>query len=333
MPPLVCEWPWADYVFQPFPVLSSSKHTPSQVGRVEFAHVLHPNARDHGIPWRWLLRAAIVKLASLYVDVPEFVFAEIYEKRHISAFKSIQQDSVTWTHLSSSLHQLEKHNIPVSHARAALGLADSVNPYPVIIVWDCPTSELADIDGSAVVVEVVAQNENNGDIVLALQWNHSVMSPAAAHMFAKQILALFDVAVADPSRTASALDLDPVLTSIVEANYDPEEACCATDWLVRNAIERPDAIAHELYPSLTSPPYLLTYAHLNNMANKLAHWLRSNGLQLEDRVALCHSRDLQFYVAHAAIFKSGGCYVSVRAYIHSHHVIHVLHRPDRSRTS
>ncbi|KAF9649477.1 hypothetical protein BDM02DRAFT_3230298 [Thelephora ganbajun] len=127
----------------------------------------------------------------------------------------------------------------------------------------------------------------------------------------KQTLALFDVAAADPSRIASTLELDSTLTSIIEADYNPEEACCTTDWLVRNATERPDAIAHEIYSNLSSPPYLLTYAELNNMANKLAHWLRSNGLQLEDRVALCRSRDLQFYVAQAAIFKSGGCYVSI----------------------
>ena len=284
-----------------------------------------------------MLRGVIVKLTSLYVDVPEFVFAEIYGKQPISSFKAttaaIQQDSVTWADLSSSLHQLERHNISVSHARAALGLADSVNPYPVVVVWDCPTTELAEVDGSAVIVEVVTQNENNGNIVLALRWNHSMISPDAAHAFAKQTLALFDVAVADPSRTASALDLDPVLTSIIEANYDPEEAYCATDWLVRNATERPDAIAHELHQNLTSPPYLLTYADLNNMANKLARWLLSNGLGFEDRVALCRSRDLQFYVAHAAVFKSGGCYVPVRAYIRPHHVIRVLPHPDRSRTS
>jgi non-ribosomal peptide synthetase component F len=131
----------------------------------------------------------------------------------------------------------------------------------------------------------------------------------------KQILALFDIAAADPSRIATSFGLDPALTSIIEANYDPDEACCATDWLARNAAERPDAIAHEIYPNLSSPPCFLTYAELNIMANKLAHWLRSNGLQLEDRVALCRSRDLQFYVAQAAIFKSGGCYVSVRVYL------------------
>ena len=321
MPPSANEWPWTDYIFCPFPVLSSSKNALSQVGRIRFAHELHPNTSDHGIPWRHLLRAAIVKLTSLYVDAPEFVFAEIHREQPISAFKAttavIQQDSVTWADLSSSLHDLERRRIPVSRAREALGLADSVNPYPVVVVWDNLIPEPADVDGTAVVVEVGTQNENDGGIVVTLRWDHSIFSPDAAHIFAKQILALLDVAAADPFRTTSTLELDRPLLSIIEADYNPEEAYCATNWLVRNATERPDAIAHEIYPNLSSPPRLLTYAELNNMANKLAHWLRSNGLEFEDRVALCRSRDLQFYVAQAAIFKSGGCYVSVRVFIGS----------------
>lgn len=329
MSPPVHEWPWTDYTFHPFPVLSSSRHTSSQVGRIEFTHQLHPNTRDHRVPWRQLLWAAIVKLTSLYVDVPEFVFAEIDGKQPISAFKAItaaiQQDSVTWADLSSLLYELERRYIPVSHARASLGLADSVHPYPLIVVWDSPTPEIVDVDGSAVVVEVLTRNENNGNIFVALRWDPSILSPEAANVFMKQTLALFDAAAADPSRIASSSDLDPALTSIIEANYDPGEACCATDWLVRIATERPDAIGHEIYPNLSSPPRLLTHAELNNMANKLARWLRSNGLQLEDRVALCRSRDLQFYVAQAAIFKSGGCYVPVRVYFSPCRVFYVSH--------
>ena len=307
---------WPDYTFHPFPTLSSSRHTDSQVGRIELTCPLHPNIRDHGVPFRQLLLAVIVKLTSLYVDVPEFVFAETHGREPISAFKvttaAVQQDSVTWADLSSSLHELERRHIPIPRARSALGLADPVNPYSIVIVWDSIASEHADLDGSAVAVQVEAHNGDCGSITIALRWDHSIMSADAALIFAKQILSLFDVAAADPSRTASTLELDPLLTSIIEADYNPEEASCATDWLVRNAVERPDAVAHEIYPNLSSPPRLVSYSELNTMANKLASWLRANGLNFEDRVALCRSRDLWFYVAHAAIFKSGGCYVSVR---------------------
>ena len=319
MSPSICEWPWTDYIFHPFPVISSSKYTP-QVGHIEPTHTLHlDDTRHHSVPWRQLLSAAIVKLISLYVDAPEFVFAEICEEQPISAFKAntaaIQQDSITWADLASSLNDLRRHRVSVSCARAALKLADTTNPYPVVVVWDPRTPELVDVDDSAVVVKINTQNEKNGDVVVGVGWNCSALSPDAAQILLKQILSLFNIAAADPSRTASTLGLDRTLTSVIQANFDPEEACCATDWLVRSAIERPDAISHEIYSNLSSPPRLLTYSELNTMANKLAHWLRSSGLKSEDRVALCRSRDLQFYVAQAGIFKSGGCYVPVRAYI------------------
>jgi non-ribosomal peptide synthetase component F len=105
-----------------------------------------------------------------------------------------------------------------------------------------------------------------------------------------KILALFGAAAAGLSRIAPSFGLNPALSSVIEANYDLDEACRATDWLARDAAERPDVIAHEICPNLSSPPCFLTYAELNIMANKLAPWLRSNGLQLEDRVALCRSR-------------------------------------------
>ena len=334
MSPPVCEWPWIDYIFHAFPILSPSKHTHSPVDRIEFTHTLHPDIRDHDVKRRQLFWAAIVKLTSLYVNAPEFVFAEIHGNQPISAFKvntaAIQQDSPTWADLASSLEDIERCRVPVSRARAALELANSVNPYPVIVVWGNPSPEPGDIDGSAVVLEIGTQNEKNEDLAIAVRWDDSILSSDAAQTFVKQTLALFDVAAADPLRTASTVDLDPALTSIIEANYDPDEACCATDWLVQNAVQRPDAIAHEIYPDLSAPPCLLTYAELNNMANKLAHWLRSNGLQLEDRVALCRSRDLQFYVAQAAILKSGGCYVPVRAHTCPHHLFHISLHLDRS---
>jgi len=229
-----------------------------QVGRVEFTHALHPNLHNHRIPWQHLLWAAIAKLTSLYVDAPEFIFAEIHGKQPISIFKAItakiQQDSASWANLSSALRDLKRHRIPVSGARTALNLAESVNPYPVVVIWEKLTPELVDIDGAAVVVEVDTQNEDGGNIVVALRWNHSSLSPDAARVFAKQVLALFDVAATDPSQTASTLGLDLTLNSIIEANYDPGEACRATDWLVRNAAEHRTLLLMKSTPAFLPLP-------------------------------------------------------------------------------
>ena len=71
-----------------------------------------------------------------HIPLPEFIFAEIHGKQPISIFKAItakvQQRSASWADLSSALRDLKKHRIPVSAARAALNLADSVNLYPLL---------------------------------------------------------------------------------------------------------------------------------------------------------------------------------------------------------
>jgi amino acid adenylation domain-containing protein len=65
----------------------------------------------------------------------------------------------------------------------------------------------------------------------------------------------------------------------------------------------PDAVAlvHELQR--------LTYAELNQRANRLAHHLCALGVQPDDRVALCLHRGLDMVVALLGILKAGGAYV------------------------
>ncbi|GAW01410.1 peptide synthetase [Lentinula edodes] len=107
------------------------------------------------------------------------------------------------------------------------------------------------------------------------------------------------------------MDLPIHVSSALEAPYDPDEAELTCSWLTRNASLRPDAIAHEIYSSVNSVPEMLTYASLNGQSNRLARWLVSRGLRREDKIAVCRARDKYFYIAHAGIFKVGGCYVSI----------------------
>ena len=69
------------------------------------------------------------------------------------------------------------------------------------------------------------------------------------------------------------------------------------------AAEAPDALA------LLSPTGPLTYAQLNARANRLAHLLRSRGVQPGAPVALCLERSSSLIVALLAILKAGACYV------------------------
>ena len=53
----------------------------------------------------------------------------------------------------------------------------------------------------------------------------------------------------------------------------------------------------------------LSYGELNARANRLAHWLRRQGVGPDTRVAICIERSLDMVVGLLAILKAGGAYV------------------------
>ncbi len=55
----------------------------------------------------------------------------------------------------------------------------------------------------------------------------------------------------------------------------------------------------------------LSYARLNRKANRLAHYLREQGVGPDERVAICMDRSLEMMVAVLAVLKAGGAYVPV----------------------
>ncbi len=58
---------------------------------------------------------------------------------------------------------------------------------------------------------------------------------------------------------------------------------------------------------------IFTYRELNQRANQLAHYLRSRGIQAEQRVAVCLPRSPTMVISLLAILKAGGAYVPIDA--------------------
>src|SRR5262245_50187515 len=92
--------------------------------------------------------------------------------------------------------------------------------------------------------------------------------------------------------------------------YGTEEAEAATtriarvpDLIAAHAAERPDALA------LTSDVGVLTYGALDAQANRLAHHLRSLGVDVGVAVGLCVPRSLEMVVGALGVLKAGGAYI------------------------
>ncbi len=73
---------------------------------------------------------------------------------------------------------------------------------------------------------------------------------------------------------------------------------------IEDQVERtPDA------PALTMGPERISYRELNSRSNRLAHFLREQGVGAESLVGVCLDRSFDSVVSLLAILKSGGTYL------------------------
>ena len=120
---------------------------------------------------------------------------------------------------------------------------------------------------------------------------------------------LLEGIVDDPDRRLSEL---PLLTQ-------DERQEILVSWNDTRAEYPRDVVLHQLFeaqaektPEALAVEYdgaQLTYSQLNQRANQLAHYLRTQGVAAETLVGICMERSLEMVIALLAILKAGGAYV------------------------
>ncbi|KAG7086753.1 NRPS protein [Marasmius oreades] len=299
-----------DYSFQPLPDLGTgSRHPPEGQECVELSF----DTRNVTEP---LLRASFSKVILLYLDSTDFVFANGVRPRvpFRSKLPGELEPSASFEAFARDLEDQVWSGSGVDEDELASkwGLKAGRDPFPVVFYWDPSSPEV-----STSTPLFLRANPTTGR--LFLWYSTTILSQVSADILLRQVYqtCIFVSSVEASSVAVTApLSLPRSLMSAYEPPYDDSRTVLTLSWLSKNARERPDAIAHEVYIThgLDHPPDTITYKELNERSNKLARWLiRHKKLHVgrEDRIAVCRSRDVHFYVAHAGIWKAGGCYVSI----------------------
>jgi fatty-acyl-CoA synthase len=86
------------------------------------------------------------------------------------------------------------------------------------------------------------------------------------------------------------------------------------DYLARRCVYTPDKIA--LIDVTVAPAQRFNYADLNQRANRLAHWLREQGVSKGERVAMLALDGIHFYDAFFACCKLGAIFVPLNWRLH-----------------
>ena len=152
-------------------------------------------------------------------------------------------------------------------------------------------------------------NERADGLHLRLVFQQALFSPERMQALLRQFQALIEGVVNDPAAPISRL---PLLR-------DAERRQILEGWKARPSDTPLDRCIHELFelqaersPQAVAVRFeesFLTYEELNRRANRLAHHLRSLGVQPEVLVGICLDRCTEMMVAVLGVLKAGGAYV------------------------
>ena len=192
--------------------------------------------------------------------------------------------------------------------------------FQVMFAWQNAGESLSDLPGltvapvrapstSAQFDLTLSLAEAEGRITGGLEYATALFDRGTIERHAGYLRRLLEGMVADDAR---AVDRLPLLG-------DAERHQLLEEWNATEADYPRDKCVHELFEAqeARTPDAIavvhddaeLTYAELNAKANRLAHHLRTLGVEPDARVAICVERSLEMVMGLLAILKAGGAYV------------------------
>ncbi|WP_024698598.1 non-ribosomal peptide synthetase [Pseudomonas avellanae] len=155
----------------------------------------------------------------------------------------------------------------------------------------------------------LALSERDGQIVGGLEYASGLFerdSVAQIGEYLRQVLTQMAQDSEQPLAAITLLSAEQHRQIVHDWNRTERDTSALPDCMARFAVQAqrtPEAVA------LRADGQTLTYAELNQAANRLAHYLIEQGVQPEQRVGLCLERSPQMVIGLLAILKAGAAYV------------------------
>ena len=199
------------------------------------------------------------------------------------------------------------------------------NPPRSISLRDLKIEEYGFVSDIAKFDLSVALREDVAGLSGSVEYRTDLFDAATIERMIGHFQTLLEGIVANPDQRISDL---PLLTEAEKHRLLVEWNDTKTDYPNDQCIHRlfeeqventPEAIA------LVFEDQQLTYRELNNRANRLAHYLTTEGVQSETPVAIYLDRSIELAVALLAVLKAGGVYVPIDPSYPSDRVTFILH--------
>jgi hypothetical protein len=163
--------------------------------------------------------------------------------------------------------------------------------------------------GTAQLDIFLSMSESQQGLTGCLEYNTDIFDSATIIRFITHFQILLENIVANPEQRISELSL---LSSKEREQllFEWNQTCAdypqnlSLHQMFEQQVERsPNALA------LIAQSEKLTYQHLNQRVNQLAHYLRKLGVTQETLVAICLERSIEMVVGILAVLKAGGAYI------------------------
>ena len=151
--------------------------------------------------------------------------------------------------------------------------------------------------------------QSHGELRLECQYNRELFDGATIRQWLGHYQTLLQAMAADDDTAFGRLPLladieqRKVLEKFNATHVDYPAGQCIHELIEAQVARTPQAIA------VSHEGATLSYAGLNERANRLAHHLRASGVRPDQRVAICAERSLELVVGLLAILKAGAAYV------------------------
>ncbi|MEF3086547.1 amino acid adenylation domain-containing protein [Bacillus altitudinis] len=145
---------------------------------------------------------------------------------------------------------------------------------------------------------------------LKLAFNQRAFDPAFVHKLKDQLTLLIKGTIKHPDQSVHTLTLvtKQEKQRMLEEWNEPElehDQLYLTKWFEHNVRKQPNAVA------LSAGDHTMTYAELNEQANRLARHLQKNGVEHQTVTAILAERTPELIVSLLAVLKAGATYVPI----------------------
>ncbi|WP_158271784.1 non-ribosomal peptide synthetase [Methylosinus sporium] len=229
----------------------------------------------------------------------DFPFSELVERLQPERVAGQWPIFQTWFALQQAQSDAES-----GYAQLALGEDSEPLPWGELTISGLPLeARIERFD-----LKLMAAETRDG-LALSFQYRRDLFEDATIARLAGCFESALDAVVVDPGTRIAALPLlTPTEMQRLLARVSPEpimwsEASTIPRVVVGWADKAPDAVA------VVAEERRLTYAELNAEANRLAHFLRGEGVDRNAPVGLCVTRSAETIVAILAILAAGGAYL------------------------